>query len=299
MPTRPYDVPGVWMRGNMHTHTTESDGRVTPQEAIDGFAAEGYDFLSLTDHERVTDPAPYDARGMTMLPGTEIAVGHVALGRPYHLVGIGLPGLPDFDSEDAQAALDALASASQFTFIAHPSWSDVSFPDLLALEGADAVEVFNTGCHREMGRGVDEVPWDDCLARGHRLLAVAVDDCHWKVPDMYGGWVMVRAADRSADAVYEALRAGRYYSSTGPIIEELEIHADRIHVRCSPVAEVFAVSPLPGHGATSWLTGQFGEPITECELPFEAGTSPVRVTLVDAAGNRAWTNPFWPDEIDL
>ncbi len=39
-----------------------------------------------------------------------------------------------------------------------------------------------------------------------------------------------------------------------------------------------------------------GEGITECELPvgpFEG--SHLRVTVVDAAGRRAWTNPVWLD----
>ncbi len=200
----------------MHTHTTASDGLVTPQEAIDGYAAEGYDFLAITDHERVTDTSALDHRGLTLLPGTEISVGENDTGRPFHLVGVGMSAMPEFDSADAQGALDALAAVSQFTFIAHPSWSDVTFAHILTLTGADAVEVFNTGCQREMGRGLDEIPWDDCLARGSKLMAVAVDDCHWKIPDAYGGWVMVWAEDRSPDAICAALRAGRYYSSTGP-----------------------------------------------------------------------------------
>ena len=39
-----------WFRGNLHTHTTVSDGRKTPDETAAIYRAAGYDFLALTDH---------------------------------------------------------------------------------------------------------------------------------------------------------------------------------------------------------------------------------------------------------
>ncbi|MCD6361716.1 MAG: hypothetical protein J7M38_12750 [Armatimonadetes bacterium] len=296
MSIRPFDVPGVWLRGNMHTHTTESDGLVTPQEAVKRFAEQGYDFLSLTDHERLTDTSGLDDRGLTLLPGTEVAVGANELGSSFHLVGIGLSEMPELVADDAVASLEALRAVSQYCFVAHPSWSNATFADLLPLAAANGIEVFNTGCQREMGRGTDEVRWDDCLARGVEFHAVAVDDCHWKIPDAFGGWVMVRAADRSPASIYAALQAGRFYSSTGPVIEEIEIEPGRAYVRCSPVAEVFAVCPLPGLGGASWRDGIFGRPITECEVTFSESARPIRIVVVDEHGNRAWSNPYRPDE---
>ncbi|MBU6151765.1 MAG: hypothetical protein KGR25_09965, partial [Chloroflexi bacterium] len=53
--------PGAWFRGNLHCHTTESDGNVSPSDAAAGFANLGYDFLAITDHDRITDPATVDA----------------------------------------------------------------------------------------------------------------------------------------------------------------------------------------------------------------------------------------------
>ena len=39
-----------WVKGNLHCHTTNSDGRVAPQERLDQYVAQGYDFLCLSDH---------------------------------------------------------------------------------------------------------------------------------------------------------------------------------------------------------------------------------------------------------
>ncbi len=39
-----------WYKGNLHTHSTNSDGRLSPEEVIGLYREEGYDFLALTDH---------------------------------------------------------------------------------------------------------------------------------------------------------------------------------------------------------------------------------------------------------
>src|SRR2546428_5919896 len=41
----------AWLRGNLHAHTTYSDGVKTPQDLLAEYEALGYDFLAITDHE--------------------------------------------------------------------------------------------------------------------------------------------------------------------------------------------------------------------------------------------------------
>ena len=38
-----------WYKGNLHAHTTVSDGRMTPEECIALYQSKGYDFLALTE----------------------------------------------------------------------------------------------------------------------------------------------------------------------------------------------------------------------------------------------------------
>ena len=54
-------LPGHWYKGNLHTHTTQSDGRLSPQEAVRWYEQNGYDFVALTDHDTFCDPAPLQA----------------------------------------------------------------------------------------------------------------------------------------------------------------------------------------------------------------------------------------------
>ena len=41
-----------WYKGNLHMHTTCSDGRVSPEQAEDMYEQAGYDFIALTDHRK-------------------------------------------------------------------------------------------------------------------------------------------------------------------------------------------------------------------------------------------------------
>ena len=42
---------GNWYKGNLHTHSTNSDGRKTPEEIVQIYKDHGYQFLAFTEHE--------------------------------------------------------------------------------------------------------------------------------------------------------------------------------------------------------------------------------------------------------
>ncbi len=55
--TSPFDLNDdgyVWLKGNLHSHTTNSDGKPEPQERVDGYVNQGYDFLCVSDHYKIT-----------------------------------------------------------------------------------------------------------------------------------------------------------------------------------------------------------------------------------------------------
>jgi hypothetical protein len=68
-------------KANLHTHTTESDGKFTPDAVIDLYREHGYTVLALTDHARVTWPwQKFDREaanlGMVDIQGNEISKTH-------------------------------------------------------------------------------------------------------------------------------------------------------------------------------------------------------------------------------
>lgn len=79
---------------DLHTHSSESDGTLTPEELV-AYAREiGLLALALTDHDTVSglDRAEKAARkvGIRFIPGIEIEVAYQ--GGEFHLLGLGISG---------------------------------------------------------------------------------------------------------------------------------------------------------------------------------------------------------------
>ena len=51
-----FDPKLPFFKGNLHCHTTESDGKLSPDEVVALYRDLGYDFLALTDHRRLSAP---------------------------------------------------------------------------------------------------------------------------------------------------------------------------------------------------------------------------------------------------
>ncbi|MCS7071619.1 MAG: hypothetical protein NZM00_08945, partial [Anaerolinea sp.] len=94
----PFDLPGRFWRGNLHTHTTRSDGTRSPEFVCRYYRALGYDFLSVTDHmlpqygNSITDTTSYRTPDFTTLIGAELHAGQIGSnGEIWHILANGLP----------------------------------------------------------------------------------------------------------------------------------------------------------------------------------------------------------------
>jgi hypothetical protein len=293
----PFTAPGVWLKGNLHTHTTVSDGIRSPQEAIDHYSENGYDFLSITDHGTVVDTTSLKHRNMTLIPGEEICLGKSRAGSTYHIVALNIKKslpLEDFDqNQNPQEAIDLTAKQGGFTIIAHPYWSGLYPQDLISLKGYLGVEIYNTTCEVYRGLGNSGVHIDALLAGGKRPLIFASDDHHGaleplKPSDACGGWIMVKAKDRTSKSITESIQKGLFYSSNGPTIKNIEVEETEIHVETEPVKHLTFVS-TPSLGAR--FTSRH-ELITEYTYLGRPGETYVRVEAMDLQGRIAWSNPI-------
>lgn len=300
MDIRPFSSPGRFWRGNLHTHSTRSDGHWTPERVCDFYRESGYDFLALTDHfmDRygypITDTTPYRTEAFTTILGAELHTGLTELGQLWHILAVGLP--PDFaptlpEETGPEIAARAL-EAGAFVAAAHPAWYGLTEEDIRSLGAVHAVEVFN-------GTSIDhnDKPdsWhvlDVLLMRGLRYQACATDDAHFdpRRHDRMRGWVHVKSETLEPEALLAALKAGAYYSSTGPQIHDIHIGSDdKIHVRCSPAERIWIT------GRASVADAVYGQGETRAAFPLGSlGNSPFfRVTVRDERGGRAWSNPIW------
>jgi hypothetical protein len=297
----PFDKPGRFYRGNLHTHSTRSDGRVSPEGVCQFYREAGYSFISLTDHfmERfdypITDTRPYHTPDFVTLLGAELHAGETATGELWHILAVGLP--PDFapppEGEDGPGIAARAMAAGAYVAVAHPAWYNLTEADVITLKDTHAIEIIN-GISADHNDRIDSVYMlDVMLARGYRFDACATDDAHFhdKHSDLLRGWVWVKSEALTPDALLAALKAGHYYSSTGPQIHDIQVFpGDKLVIRCSPASSIF----VTGKGARS--TFLHGNGITQAEMNIrKMDEGYCRVTVRDAQGGRAWSNPIYFD----
>ncbi len=304
-------MPGRFWRGNLHTHSTLSDGRLSPENAVKAYKTAGYDFLMLSEHFvshydwPVADTTSMRPDGFTTLIGAELHALSTSVGELWHIVAAGLPldFPPCGENESGPEIARRARTAGAFVGIAHPSWSQLSIEDGYAIDSAHGVEIYNHGCAVETTRGDGFYLLDRMLNDGRRLGGFATDDAHFANhdTDAFGGWVQVRAEKNEPELLLDALKQGHYYSSQGPQIHHLAIADNRLAIECSPVDSIAVL------GGTSRSAREHGRAITsalvdlaQLELSWEEvePSKWLRVVIIDAFGKHAWSNPIWLDELE-
>jgi len=305
----PFSLPGRFWRGNIHTHSTLSDGALRPEQVVEAYKKVGYDFMTISDHflERfnwpIVDTTAFRSDEFTTIIGAELHTPETSVGELWHILATGLPldFAPCGKDETGQELARRAAEAGAFVSIAHPSWSQLTIEDSHSIDSAHAVEIYNHSCAVEVDRGEGWYLLDQMLNDGKRLSAIATDDAHFTSHDRgaFGGCIMVKADTLDPDVLLDALKAGNFYSSQGPEIHSVSISENKISINCSPVDTICIT------GGTARSLTQSGRSITNATLDlaelekgwFVPDPSPwLRITAKDASGKRAWTNPIWRDE---
>jgi hypothetical protein len=299
----PFSLPGRWFKGNLHTHSTQSDGKLTPAQAMAWYREHGYDFLALTDHWVYTaGQAAGDAPAFVTLGGAELHPQQDHDPQQRHLLAVGLQRAPVGDVSTAQQTLiDEVRAAGGLPFIAHPYWTGQTSAEIATLTGLAGMEVFNSVCEGGYGTGHSRVVWDELLSQGARLWGIAVDDTHWGYDEQGVGYVMVKAERLEAGAILEALRQGHFYASCGPTLHDLRLTRNAqgklaVEVECSPCQHItFHGRAWRGHR----FSAAAGQKITTAAWALDPDQVYVRVECCDAQGRVAWSNPLFLADLAL
>lgn len=306
----------MWLKGNLHTHTTCSRGDSPPVEVADWYRDHGYDFLSLTDHNRFVDPAevPAPARGdMFLLPGEELTMEldvHVNAINIVEAIDVPLVRSPDTPQDSVtqrtaaqrsllQAALDRIHQQRGLAIANHPNYHwGFDHRLMQQVRGLRFFEVFsghpvvfNDGDESHCSTGQ---MWDDLLCAGARVLGVATDDAHhlkdWSPASANPGrgWVMVEAVARSPRAVQDSLERGAFYASTGVVLDELAIAPRQVELSVRTHEGLSHEVEFISDGR---VVGRHAGPRAGCQLP--AGARYLRAVVHASDGSRAWVQPVF------
>lgn len=296
-----------WFKGNTHTHTLNSDGDSTPDDVVRTYRELRYNFLVLTDHNFVTPIEGLNAvfaaeERFLLIRGEEVT--DRAGDKPVHLCHLGGTGLvrPQGGTQPAevlQKDIDAMRAAGGVVQINHPNFGWAMTPnDLQGVKGAQLLEVFN-GHPQVNNLGGGEVPaaeamWDAMLSAGATVFGVASDDMHElkrpfskQAAGPGRGWVMVRAAHLTADAILSALQRGDFYASTGIELTDIQATSRDVTVTIKPQGTTkYTVQFIGRHGR---LLKEMGPGPARYQFAGDEGY--VRVKLIDSNGLMAWTQP--------
>ncbi len=295
----PFKVEGNWFKGNVHMHTTNSDGTKTPEELIDIYVDTGYDFISFTDHGIVMDTKGLDSKGLLFIPGEELCIGMSEAGQFHHIVALGVDEtLPfkDFDYDmDPQKVIDHINKVGGIPILAHPNWSGLNHSDIMKLRDYHGIEIYNTTCDYCRNIGASGSHIDGVIAAGLEPFIYATDDHHGEVKPFFPldagvAWINVKAESLTVTSIMDALRKGHFYSSNGPEIKDITIEEDGlIKVECSPAKYISFVS-TPSLGEKHHA---MGEPLRRAEYAGRPGETYVRIEVIDYQGRIAWSNPIY------
>lgn len=283
-------APGIpFWKGNLHCHTTESDGRLSPAEVKEAYRQLGYDFLAITDHRKMTEDIHMED-GMLMLSGLEM--DFMLPSEALHIVGVGMNRqlLQHSLTESPQTCIDLFRQYGGRAIVAHPAWSLNTLATLSGLRDVTAAEIYNS---------VSTYPWNGDRADASHILDVAAahgtfyrfvasDDSHEYEGEAGRSFIMVQAPELTWEGLSAALDAGRFYASQGPRFEQISVESGKVSVVCSPADTILFYSNVvwtPNRCVT-------GSGMTHAEYTFNPGDTHVRVQLIDARGRSAWSNPI-------
>ena len=298
-----------WYRGNLHTHTINSDGDSTPYDVMAWYKRNGYQFLAITDHNSFTDPGSIDTNSndnFLVIGGEEITNA-----KTVHVNGIGIGRtIPAQNGSSVgellQASIDAIRAQGGIPLINHPNfgWAFTS-KEMLPLQRTALLEIASGHpIVNHQGDGLvpsTEQMWDDLLSAGMRIFAVAVDDVH-ALRDEFSigranpgrGWVVVRAKTLTRESILEGLENGDFYASTGVTLKDVQSTSDALTIDID-TSQVAGVSPKRFRVI---FIGNEGRVLAEsrenpARYSFLGSEGYVRARIEDSNGLRAWTQPVF------
>lgn len=262
-----------WLKGAMHVHTNNSDGRSDPQFVLETYRNCGYDFIVWTDHCVNWDIDKYikDRKDVVCIGGVEVSVN---MGKKVndpeegitdyflkndlgaysipHINALGVYGTDiTFDaysgdvSKTLENMIDAVNAENGIPMINHPNWLvGMSYWELLKVNRKFLMEIGNCwDCciGGNFARESMETQWDILLSKGMSVYGTATDDAHLYDRESIEngrehfnkGYVCVYA-EKNEESILNALRCGDFYASNGVDIEEYTADGKKMYVRIKP-----------------------------------------------------------------
>ncbi len=298
-------------KANLHSRSSLSDGRLSPEKLKELYKENGYSVLAITDNEPKAYPELCDDN-FTVIAGFDFGAKDKkktnAPTKSCTFTAISLNEMPksvtpfnaEYGSEGVNDFISEYKKNGYFVTYDHPIRSLEVSTDYLKYKNLDAIEIMN---YSSLVEGYDEYnsfAYDLFLRYENRTFAVATDGNRNERPldsersDSLGAFTMIDADSPKYSDIANALRAGRFYASEGPEIKALWIKGDSLNIRCSPADRIIISA---GRRAIRSFYANENEPLTSATFQIFPQDIFVRILVIDNEGKKAYTRAYFIDEI--
>ncbi|MCM8784810.1 MAG: hypothetical protein NC827_01410 [Candidatus Omnitrophica bacterium] len=198
---------------NLHTHTTESDGKETPEKVISLYKLKNYFAIAITDHNKLTFPK---SDIIFLIPGVEFGKN-----QQHHIVSLFSFNIPEnIEKLNEEEILKYVDEKKGISFFAHPGrykknidWYINLFERYKNLVG---IEVLNTGIQTKGKVYGDTDIWDEILKKTmpeRPVWGFGNDDFH-NISQLAINWNILLIEKPEEDEIREGIKKGKFYTSS-------------------------------------------------------------------------------------
>lgn len=321
-------------KANLHSHSTVSDGAMSPEEMKKMYMDKGYSIIAYTDHNilighnELTDDNFLALNGYEMdLTSQEPEYGPAKRTCHICLVSLDKDNLtqvcynrtkffmcvnpeymgkakidetkPDFirvySPECVNEIIKTGVENGFFVTYNHPTWSGETFADYGKYHGMHAMEICNYSSYEQGFAEYNEHEYDEMLRNGEKIYCIATDDNHNRSEDSFGGFTVINAEKLDYPTIADALKNGSFYASQGPEIYDLWYEDGKIGIKCSGAKSIRINSGIRRSEIVYAKNRE--NPVTSAVFEINELDKYVRITVTDFEGNHANTNAYFIEDL--
>ena len=321
-------------KANLHCHSTNSDGFMTPEEVKETYKSKGYSIVAYTDHEHLIDNSHLNDDEFLTITSCELAIKDGPMDvRPSknkmmkvcHLniyakdpKNVDTPCYhPAYDyykaSEEAKAKIYYTCKPYERIY-GHEGISEViriaNEKGFLVCYNHPAWSLENArdylgykglwgvevfnSCSHGSGQFEYDIHAYEDFLREGEKTACVSTDDTHREKDAFGGWVMINADKLDYNTIIDAMEKHNLYASMGPVIKELYVEDNKAYLTFEK-GEYAVMSTMGRRVAKQLAENPDGENKVEFEIRPEDGY--IRFDVVDKNEKRANTSAYYLEDL--
>lgn len=221
----------MFLRYELHNHTTESDARIDVKELLDIMVEEGVDAFAITDHNTISGHAKLQKWMEQEKPKLQGIYGMEYTTYYGHILCLNMSEYVPWENinrHQPERLFEAAAKTGAVIGIAHP----FAYGDPIAqgcrwemrikdYHSFDFIEIINNGTDLEAEALPGILWWEDLVLQGYPIAMTAGMDLHGnaEMKGRFATYIDAAEGESAAEALNRGIRSQRTFVTKGPVFE--------------------------------------------------------------------------------